>query len=260
MESCTDVSISLGGGRTAGIFGSIDRIAALVGDFNPDMASAVAATGGTDVDFVKRLAPLVDKSLVVPGARNVAEPRFWLLESVRTYLRERPGGRDELEPARKRHALYFLALAEQSMHQAGEWQDDLFARLEREYDNVREAIQWAAGQHAEIELRLSIALTPFWSARGHVREGSRYLTDALARHECADVALRVEALDGLTNLLRLQGRFESAKAALDEALSLVRPLDDLVLVARLLISQGMLLTVRGETRAARIVLREVLPR
>jgi predicted ATPase len=58
------------------------------------------------------LAGLVDKSLLQQVARDGDEPRFAMLETIREYAMERlEAGGDELE-ARRAHAAYFRALAE----------------------------------------------------------------------------------------------------------------------------------------------------
>lgn len=237
----------------------LQRLAVFVGGFDLEMAATVAIPTGTGVEVVEQLASLLDKSLVVASSENGRDPRFRLLESVRAYVLERARGEDELEPARERHCAYFLALAEQSPAESDAQQQRIWlSRLDRESGNLSEARQWAAYHDGETEIRLAIALIPFWRARGQVREGERCLTEALTRHPDVDATLRVEALDGLANLLQWEGRFEPAKEAIDEALSLARSLDVPELVDRLLINQGMLLIGQGDIDAARIVLQEAL--
>jgi non-specific serine/threonine protein kinase len=236
----------------------LPRIAVYNGGFNLDMAIAAAGPEMAELDVLEQLASLVDKSFLIPSLDRGREPRFHFLDTVREYALERARLQGVLDAARERHLLYFLALAEQSEHGPGGMrQDEWLEHLDHEHDNLAEAFGCASHREDDVELRLAVALTPFWLARGHVREGTRRLTDALARHPGADVVRRVEALNGLANLLRWEGRFEPARAAIDEALQLAHPLGDPPLVDRLLLNLGILLTDQGEIEAARSVLRDL---
>jgi non-specific serine/threonine protein kinase len=239
----------------------LPSIAVFGGGFDLDMATAVAGPEATEVHILEQLASLVDKSFLLPSLNNGPEPRFRFLETVRAYVLKRASAQTELEAARERHCGYFLALAEKSLAEIGSPQQKLWAsRVDREYDNLLEALSWAARCDDDTELRLVVALVPYWLVRGQVREGTHRVTDALARHPSVDTELRVEALDGLANLLRWKGRFESANGALDEALPLARSLNRPILVDRLLLNQAILLAAQGEIESARSVLADMLPR
>lgn len=55
-------------------------------------------------------------------------------------------------------------------------------RIEDEHDNLRAALRWALETgEAETALRLVAALWQFWLARGYLREGRRWLDEALAQ-------------------------------------------------------------------------------
>src|SRR5262249_34514682 len=121
-----------------------------------------------------------------PGSRAVAdgEPRFVLLEAIREFGLEQLEATDEAEPIRRRHAAYYLALAEAAepkLRRAdqGHW----LHRLERGRGQFRAALSWcgAEGAGAEIELRLAAALGYFWLVHRHLGEGRRALDHALAR-------------------------------------------------------------------------------
>ena len=111
-----------------------------------------------------------------------AEPRLTCLETIREYGLERLEERGEGEAARERHAAYYLALAEAadaalSGPDGVAWR----ARLAREHDNLRAALGWVLGRgEGARALRLAGALARFWSERGHLSEGRRWLRAALA--------------------------------------------------------------------------------
>ena len=70
--------------------------------------------------------------------------RYRLLEPVRQYARERLEESGEAEAVRRRHAEFFLALAEEAAPQlAGAHQQDWAERLEAEHDNMRAALSWS---------------------------------------------------------------------------------------------------------------------
>ncbi len=120
------------------------------------------------------LQSLVDKSLV----RHTDE-RFTMLETIREYAAERLDESREADNLRRRHAEYFLALAEEAEPSLlgpspREWID----RLELEFDNLRAAIDWfEASGESQLVLRLGGALWGLWSSvvdcRGQASIGVR---------------------------------------------------------------------------------------
>src|SRR5262249_24263817 len=71
-------------------------------------------------------------------------PRFHLLEATREFAAEQLGTSGEQETVQRRHAAYYLALAERAAPAlGGPEQDRCFARLQREHDNLRRALGWA---------------------------------------------------------------------------------------------------------------------
>src|SRR5215217_2701624 len=102
---------------------------------------------------------------------------------------------EEAEVVLRRHALFFLTLAERAEPELkGAGQEEWLVLLEEEHDNFRAALSWALEQgEAELALRLGAALGEFWHMHGHLSEGRRWLEGALAKGDAASVA-RVKAL------------------------------------------------------------------
>jgi predicted ATPase len=129
------------------------------------------------------LSGLVDKCLVVAESTERSRVRYRMLEPVRQYALEKLEDGNEGEEVRRRHARFFLALAEEAEPQVrGSVDVEWFERLETEHDNIRAALSWALERgEAELALRLAAALRMFWEAHGHSGEGTRWLEAALAK-------------------------------------------------------------------------------
>jgi predicted ATPase/DNA-binding SARP family transcriptional activator len=185
------------------------RLAVFRGSCTIEAAEAVADVPNT----LGLLGSLVDESLLrrVDGPGG---PRFAMLETIREYaaarLRESGGEGD----ARRRHAAYFLELAEAAGSDlvAGTFDGILLARLDADHDNLRGAIAWAAESgDVEAEVRMAVSLRQYWLLRGELAEGRRVFDGAIARSAGADPALHASAL-ALGGLFPYrQGDVEEAK-------------------------------------------------
>ena len=171
---------------------------------------------------VDTLQSLVDKSLL----RHMGE-RFSMLETIREYAAERLEALADADKLRRRHAVHFLALAEEAEPNlraisTGEWLD----RLERDRDNLRAALDHLeASGHSELVLRLAGALWRFWHMRAPA-EGWRRLESAL-NADARPTAARAKALNGATALAHEVGGDEAtARLRAEEALALHRSFGD----------------------------------
>jgi predicted ATPase/DNA-binding SARP family transcriptional activator/DNA-binding CsgD family transcriptional regulator len=226
------------------------RVSVFAGGWTLEAAEAVGAGEGIEEDDILDLiSRLVEKSLVVAGATPGGDLRYRMLEPVRQYGRERleaaaetAAGPDQMEAARRRHAAWYLALAEEAepklvgAEQAG-WLD----RLETEHDNLRAALEWfLATDPGEVEkgLRLAGALGEFWRVRGHLSEGLRWLETALVNGEEAPHA-RVKALVHAGWIAWVRADFGRSTAFSEEALALSRKLGDRAGAATALFNLGM---------------------
>jgi non-specific serine/threonine protein kinase len=145
----------------------------------------------------------VDKSLVVARERG-GEMRYRLLETIRQYGREKLEASGEAEDVRRRHALFFLRLAEEAEPaMLGPQQDAWMGRLEMEHDNLRAALGWLRQEGAlERDLRLAGALGRFWWFRGYFTEGRAWLEELLELAEAPGrTVVRAKALHALGVLI-----------------------------------------------------------
>ena len=192
------------------------------------------------------LQSLVDKSLL-----RFSEERFWMLETIREYATERLEQFEDAESLRRRHAEYFLRLAEEAEpHLTGREQATWLERLEADHDNLRlsqDSLR-QAGLGAE-ELELVGALMRFWYVRGYLREGLSRCEEALAAHDDQSRP-RLKALFGAALLAHRLGDYRRAEALLRERLALARRLEDAEGVASSLIGFGMSAQALGDHERA----------
>jgi non-specific serine/threonine protein kinase len=164
---------------------------------------AVEAVAGGDREALDATAALVGSSLVQQSGSGAGEPRFRMLETVREFGLEQLDASGEATETRRRHAAYFLGIAEaadEGRRGPGASRPYL-DRLEVEHANLRAALAWfAATGDADGELRLAGELAPFWYYRGRLREGISCLEGALARGTAVPDRLRARALSLLSNL------------------------------------------------------------
>jgi predicted ATPase/class 3 adenylate cyclase len=225
------------------------RLAVFAGGCFLEAAEEVAKA---DLDL---LQSLVEKSLV-----RHSEDRFWMLETIREYAAERLEKSGEAEELRRRHAEYFMTLAEEAephvedeaLGSGGEWLD----RLDREVDNLRAALdQLAASDETERALRLAGALSVLWVSRGHVSEGRRRLETAL-RADTGPSAARAKALNGAAELAAVSGDTTTMGLRAKEALALHRRLGDPRGAAESLQQLGYATGERGDWARAQQLLEE----
>lgn len=142
------------------------------------------------------LTQLANKSLISVGRDNISPlPRYFMLETIRQYAREKLAELGEESDAQESHARWCVELAERAepnlrKHGQAEWLD----RLEAEHDNFRAALDWSLKNHkAETAMRLAGALSEFWKMRGFTREGLQWLESALQESEAGQVEKKTRA-------------------------------------------------------------------
>ncbi len=194
----------------------------------PRPPGSVLPAPGELADTLDCLSSLVDRSLVQRLRTPDDETRLRLLETVREFALASLAASGEEEAIRRRHAAYFLALAEEALpHLRSSDQRVCLDRLEREHDNLRAALGWAVQSgDSEAAQRLCGALALFWRMRGHLIEGRRWCQSALAMVEGASQRARADALHGAAMLAHWQGDYAVTEALYEESLGLRRELGD----------------------------------
>lgn len=236
------------------------RLAVFAGGCTLDAAEALCnAPADPEMDILERMASLVDKSLLRQGEGVEGEPRFWMLETIREYARERLVESGEAAAIQRRHADLFLALAEKVEPQLRSGEREIGLRqLEAEHDNLRAALAWSqTADEGEICLRMAGSLSWFWYLGGHWSEGRGWLESALALTEAgSSMALRVKAVLGVGILAAGQGNSAVARPRLQESTAQFRKLGDKRGLAYALAFLGLLTSWHDDPTVPRSILEE----
>ncbi len=243
------------------------RLSVFAGGWTLEAAEAVGAGGGIEEgDVLELLSGLVDKSLVVAEAGPEGAARYRMLEPVRQYGGEKLEASGEAADVRRRHASFFLELAEEAEPALlGPGQVAWLERLDLEHDNLRAALGWL-GEEREVEqgLRLGGALGRFWWHRGHFTEGRAWLEELLGFAGASGrTAARAKALYALGALINRNanhatGDPEVARSRLEESIEIYRELGDESCTAAVLRELGSVGVGVGDWEAARSSLEEGL--
>jgi predicted ATPase/class 3 adenylate cyclase len=191
------------------------RLGVFSGGFTLDAAEAVCDAS------LDSFQGLLEKSLI--GREG---ERFSMLETIREFAVERLEESIEAEEVRRRHAEYFIAMAEgvETEH-LGPTQAHLRERFRTEWDNIRAALSWAVelGQ-TEHGLRLAGALTVVWLDQNLAVEGERWFRDLFESSAPVDDAVRAKALITASMVAGVRGNISTAGERGEEALAIFRAL------------------------------------
>ena len=205
------------------------RLSAFSGGFALEAAEAVCQGGSIqESEILDLISGLVNKSLVVAEADAEGRVRYRLLEPVRQYAKEKLEESQEATAARRRHAAFFLALAERAEPELkGPGQVEWLKRLEEDNDNLRAAMAWLSETgEFETAVRLAFALWIFWMIHGHQGEGRRWIESVLARGENLPIRARAKALWVQASTYYGLGAPERLERICEEAAGLFRRLGD----------------------------------
>jgi len=190
-----------------------------------------------NLDVFEHLPQLVNKSLVVVD--NVGEkPRYFLLETIRQYARDKLLENGEGEGTRNRHLAYYLELAETGEPELRKTENELewINRLETEYDNIRVAIEWGLSNDPMAAARMIISLTIFLIITTFASEGHRWGTAALKQLELLVkngqfstdeyIAYKARLLASMSTMSFSMGDTKRSGIEAEEAIPMLRSIDE----------------------------------
>ena len=258
LRGTLDWSYQLLGAAEQALF---DRLSVFVGGADAQAVEAICAEGAGGA--FDALQSLVAQSLVSCDADAEGQPRFGMLETVREYARERLLAAGQAEALRRRHASYYLALAQAAEGElGGSDQERWFRRLEREFANLRAAAEWLVGHDLADALRLSAVLRQFWPTRGYLHEGRGWLAAQLADPRIGEIPplVRARALGTAGFLAFHQGDLDQAAEHSRAAEALCRAHADAQGSADAMLTLGGVAYYRNDYAAAQTHYAEALAR
>ena len=240
------------------------RLAVFAGGWDVGAAEAVCA--GEEIasaDVLSVLDELRDRSLVYVHAPD-GEPRYGMLETVRQYAAQQLERTGEAAVVRDQHLTWCVLLIEQAAPAlVGLKQAVWLARLVRDFDNLRAALQWALDRSLSTAgLRVAGGLGKFWLRGGHQREGRRWLAAVLSLPLSAEdteaMAVRAIALEAAAGLAEDAHEFAQATALYVESGALKRTLGQAEHSAAMLLNAAMEARAGGEYARATALQEECL--
>jgi len=165
------------------------RLAVFAGSIPLSMAEAVCAGDGVPApDVVDLVGSLVARSLVSLDDGNHGEPRYRLLETVRSYAALHLRDCGELDTFRSRHRDAYLSWLESVAWGHGYSDPGWVAGVIREHDNLRAALAWSRAQgRRDLVGRLAAGAHILWQPGvGHGDEGRGWASWALEEPDGLD--------------------------------------------------------------------------
>jgi tetratricopeptide (TPR) repeat protein len=224
-------------------------------------AAATVCDESAALDYLERLR----ECSLVGAEQDGDEIRYRMLDTLREY------GVEQLTPlgladVRRRHACYYLALAEEvERPRAGADTPAWLSRLQTEHDNMRAALEWAVERGAasdpaegaegggpdpvQLGLRLTGALEVFWHARGCFPLAEEQISRLLSlpgAQNCAAERARV-----LSMMAALRGNYAAVQEWQEESLAIRQEIHDRDGVATSLQRLGCVAEEAGDFKAAR---------
>lgn len=216
-----------------------DWLSVFAGGFTLAAAEGVCTASWVDEAGVfDLLSRLIDASLIqVEPVGETSATRYRLLEISRAYGADRLARRAETDQARRRHAAWFLARAEEAARAFHGPDQGFWLRwAEREHDNLCAALAWSLEHNeATVAMRLAAALSWSWLVHQRWSEGLDWVQRVLAlpcasptreRGQLLYRAIELTVFRGDLTSNRPAGDFATANRLVEECLAIGEALAD----------------------------------
>jgi predicted ATPase/class 3 adenylate cyclase len=247
------------------------RLAVFVGGWTLEAAEKVCSDEIMDeYEVLDLLTQLVDKSLVITEEDN-GVVRYYRLETIRQYAREKLLETDEALTIRNRHLDYFIQLSEwATLNWFSPKQKEVEHRIITEQANYRAALAWAMENQPEQALQLISwgIFVVMYLFQGYITEAKEWIYAAVDKIEKLPPADGEEALvrkrflaigyDYVASVEMNQGNHQASRIAARKSLELAREINDQPLVAQALASLGIGESYSGDPEKALAVTQEAI--
>jgi predicted ATPase/class 3 adenylate cyclase len=224
------------------------RLSVFRGSFTLDTAEAITGAG------LDQLAALVDQSLLKP----LGEERFFQLETIREYARERLAAAGEDAEIALRHAHHFLdQLRERDRDIFGSRRAGLLSWFEEEEDNLRAALDCLEPLATPEAAEMAALLAAYWLPRNQLIE-ARQRIPRIAVAPGLSAGLRARLLSALADCEARAGDHGAALSVGTEALSLAEEAGDRKTICATLYTLSLIAVDRGDLHDAENTLTRAL--
>jgi len=232
-----------------------NRLAVFPGSFSLKAAEAICsdennnmsmASGISKPHMLDLLSALVDHSLVSLQEKD-GDCRYVLLETVRQYALEKLHASGELSTIKDRHLAFFLELAEQGSRYVDVGHPVWMQRFETEYDNLRDAMEYAIAAHPESAIRFEYPLSWFCSFTSRTRESHGWVMRLLELTETWPRGnMRARTLWHAGDDASGNGDYQKAQEWMDAGLEMAREFGDKNLIKDILHDLTILKYFQGD--------------
>jgi predicted ATPase/class 3 adenylate cyclase len=231
-----------------------DQLAVFAGGWSLDAAERVVGGEAAEV-----LVSLTAHSLVRSDGLDGNEHRYIMLETIREFAQEQLTDFGCPDGPRRRHADYFIDLAEQAspLLAGGERQALWMQTIGREYANLLEARMWLRSRgDGDAMLRMGADIWNYWLLTGSHHDGESWLRDALDLTSQSVTPVRARALRKLGNMKIEGGDTGAALRLYEESLELETTMGNAEGIAEAKGSLGMVAQMQGRYDEYRPLLEE----
>jgi non-specific serine/threonine protein kinase len=183
---------------------------------------------GLSIDVLDGLETLLNKNLLYQEQSKLGEPRFYMLETIHEYAREKLVDSSEAEEIKLLHVQYFADLAQEAEEKLygprqGYWLD----KLRMEYGNLRAAMERSlSGNDVLLGFQIIGALRYFWYSDGLVAEGLRWIERALDHQDEIPLVMRAKVYFTGADISFIQGNLDKERNYGRKALELAQESGD----------------------------------
>jgi predicted ATPase len=241
------------------------RLGVFVGGFSLEAAKTICnlkEDNEANQDFFEVLLMVLNNSLLQMEDYHSLGPRFKMLETIREYAHDLLEENEEIDKFQERHAQYF---AERLIGVGYKFRtreaDYWLGWVHSEHDNLRATLTWYLSDpdsHA-LAAWLLVSMIWFWYRRGFLIEGrdwcNRLLESPVVEKHLESKGL---ALFSSGAMAMWQGDLKSALSFIEEAVEVVRTVEDPFSIANALLFYGTALVNQGEDQIAFPHLEEAL--
>jgi predicted ATPase/DNA-binding CsgD family transcriptional regulator len=237
------------------------RLSVFAGDFDLEAVEGVCGGGHLPAEGLPALiTSLVDKSILIaqPGPSAVMEYR--MLESIRSYGRERLGDSDEESTLRRRHRDWHQQVADRFRAEwIGAHQLEWLQRLDRIMPDIWAALEFSLNQPEPTDAALAIVadLRSYWVLSGLLQQARTWLGRALTP-TVAPSPVHLAALVCEAGLAGMAGDVAAVNVRVHQAWEEAGHLGDAHSRAMAAKADAWLATARGDLPGAVVLYRDAL--